>query len=199
MKTEDEHLTVTGKAQSDSEAASISDQIGQNIEKVVELQKREWERITPAQRRLERVSRFVARPLYLVALLWFVAIWIGLNVTASSLGFVAFDPPPFQWLDTLITFVALLTTTVVLISQNRQTKLEQQHAHLDLQVNLLTEQKVTKLIHLIEELRRDLPFVKDRHDQEAATMQQGADAAQMVSALHKGGLTREEDELKSKP
>ena len=58
--------------------------------------------------------------------------------------------------------IALVTTTIVLIAQNRQSRLEQQHTHLGLQVNLLTEQKVTKLIHLIEELRKDMPMVRDR-------------------------------------
>jgi uncharacterized membrane protein len=43
--------------------------------------------------------------------------------------------------------------------------------------------KVTKLIHLLEELRRDLPMVKDRHDPEAASLQQRTDTAQMLSAL----------------
>jgi uncharacterized membrane protein len=76
-----------------------------------------------------------------------------------------------------------------LIAQNQQATLEQQRAHLDLQVNLLTEQKVTKLIHLLEELRRDLPMVHDRHVPQAAAMQERADAGQMASAIENVGLT----------
>jgi uncharacterized membrane protein len=45
-----------------------------------------------------------------------------------------------------MTLISLVTATIVLIAQNRQTRLEQQHTHLELQVSLLTEQKVTKLI-----------------------------------------------------
>jgi len=56
-----------------------------------------------------------------------------------------------------------------------------------LQVNLLTEQKVTKLIHLLEELRRDLPMVKDRHDPEAAALQQRTDTEQVLVALENAG------------
>jgi uncharacterized membrane protein len=48
---------------------------------------------------------------------------------------------------------------------------------------LLTEQKVTKLIHLLEELRRDLPMVENRHDSEAVALQQRTDPAQVLSAL----------------
>jgi uncharacterized membrane protein len=95
--------------------------------------------------------------------------------------------------------VALVTTTVVLIAQNRQTRFEQQRAHLDLQVNLLTEQKVTKVIHLLEELRRDLPMVKDRHDPQAAGMQERADTAQLASALDQVGLTNSGSEERRPP
>ena len=101
-----------------------------------------------------------------------VGLWIAVNGVASHLGAAPVDPPPFVWLTSFLTLAALVTTTVVLFAQNRQAKLENQRAHLDLQVNLLTEQKVTKLIHLIEELRHDLPMVRDRHDPEAVALQQ---------------------------
>ena len=177
-----------------SATESLADHIDQNIDAVVALQKREWDSVGASQRRLESISRFVGRPLYMVGLLCVVAAWVGFNLAAAVFHRVPFDPPPFAWLDTVLSLVALLTTTVVLIAQNRQTKLAQQRSHLDLQVNMLTEQKVTKVIHLLEELRRDLPFVVDRHDAQATLMQEGADAEQVLSALHEGGVTSDAKE-----
>jgi uncharacterized membrane protein len=55
----------------------------------------------------------------------------------------------------------------------------------ELQVNILTEQKTTKLVHLLEELRRDLPMVRDRHDADATKLQQPTDATEILSALEK--------------
>ena len=110
----------------------------------MELRRRELETATPAQLRLERVSRLVARPGYIVALLIFVAAWIVVNLLLLRRGSKPFDPPPFAWLEGFLTFVAMLTATVVLVAQNRQTQLAEQRAHLDLQINLLTEQKVTE-------------------------------------------------------
>ncbi len=72
---------------------------------------------------------------------------------------------------------------MVLIKQNRLAKLEEQRVHLELQVNLLTEQKTAKLINLIEELRHDLPMVKDRHDPESEALQKPTDPEQVLSAL----------------
>ena len=80
---------------------------------------------------------------------------------------------------------------MVLIKQSRLAKLEEQRAHLDLQVNLLTEQKTTKIIELLEELRRDLPMVKDRHDPEAAAMQQPTNPREVLAALDERRETEE--------
>jgi uncharacterized membrane protein len=178
-----------------ADATSLSDHIGQNIENIVALQRREWEQTRVSQRRVDRLSRFVGRPAYLVGVLGFVIAWIAFNLGASSFGWRAFDPMPFSILQGLLTLIALLTTTIVLIAQNRQTKLEQQHSHLDLQVNLLTEQKVSKLILLIEELRHDLPMVKDRNDPQATAMQEAADTAQVAEAIKEVGLTSESDQM----
>ncbi|HWJ36114.1 MAG TPA: DUF1003 domain-containing protein [Steroidobacteraceae bacterium] len=177
-------------------AGSLSEHIDQNIESVVALQRREWDSVGISHRRVERVSRFIGRPIYLVTLVGIVAAWVLFNSTAQLWGLKPFDAPPFEILDGLMSLVALLTTTIVLIAQNRQSKLEQQHTHLGLQVNLLTEQKVTKLIHLIEELRRDLPMVKDRHDAQATVLQERTDTAQVVSAIEEVGLTRGMEESK---
>jgi uncharacterized membrane protein len=168
-------------------APTLSAHIDQNIESIVALQNREWETVGVAQRRVEAVGRWLGRPLYLVGLLTAIAVWVSINVIRDTRG--GWDPPPFELLDGVMTLISLITTTIVLIAQNRQTKLEKQHTHLELQVSLLTEQKVTKIINLIEELRRDLPMVRDRHDAHAEALQESADTAKVVAALQEGGAT----------
>ena len=111
--------------------------------------------------------------------------WIGLNLLAPRFGIKAFDPPPFSWLIDLINVSALLFACMVLITQNRQGKLGEQREHLNLQVNLLAEQKIAKLIALIEELRRDTPSVPDRHDAEAEAMKESIDPHLVVSTMEK--------------
>jgi uncharacterized membrane protein len=166
---------------------TLTEHIEHNIESVVALQRKEWDTIGGAQRRVERVSRFLGRPLYLIALLAAIALWVGVNVFAT--GAVRWDPPPFELLDGLMTLISLVTTTIVLIAQHRQAKLEKQHTHLGLQVALITEQKVTKVINLLEELRRDMPMVKDRHDAHAQALQESADTAKVLAALEETGAT----------
>jgi uncharacterized membrane protein len=177
---------------------SLSEHIDQNIESIVEVQRKERRSTGPSQLLVEKLSLFIARPAYLFGVVLFVIGWIAANLLRPY-GVGPFDPAPFEILDGLLTFSALVTTTIVLIAQNRQAKLEQQHRHLDLQVGLLTEQKVTKLIHLVEELRRDLPMVKDREDRQATVLQESADAAAVISAIEEVGLTGDTPPQKKTP
>jgi uncharacterized membrane protein len=62
-------------------------------------------------------------------------------------------------------------------------QLAEQRAHLDLKVTLRTEQKTAKLIDLLEELRRDMPNVRDRHDPEATALQKSVNPDRVLAAL----------------
>jgi uncharacterized membrane protein len=193
--TENKDELASGNAERDA-SNSLSEHIDHNIESMVEVQRKERKATGTSQRLVERLSLLIARPAYLVGLVLFVMGWVAANLVRPY-GMQPFDPVPFGMLDGLLTFFALLTTTVVLIAQNRQARLEQQHRHLDLQVGLLTEQKVTKLIHLVEELRRDMPMVKDREDRQASVLQEPADAAAVISAIEEVGLTGDASPKKS--
>ena len=75
----------------------------------------------------------------------------------------------------------MLTATLILITQNRQTQEAEQRSQLDLQVNLVAEQKIAKVIELLEELRRDLPTVRDRVDTKADAMARSVDAGAVLT------------------
>jgi uncharacterized membrane protein len=60
---------------------------------------------------------------------------------------------------------------------------------------VLTEQKAAKLIDLLEELRRDLPNVKNRHDSEAAALQKSMNPDLVLAALDE----RSEPDARLKP
>jgi uncharacterized membrane protein len=165
------------------ETGPESEQINQNIEAVKKFYDREEQEISPPQRFVERISDFASRPMFLGFILIFVALWVLVNVGLKRLGFGAFDPPPFSWLQGILGLGALLTATVVLSKQNRAAKLAERREHLDLKVTLLTEQKAAKLINLLEELRRDLPNVKDRHDPEAHALQKSMNPDRVLATL----------------
>src|SRR5450830_762090 len=167
----------------DTPFESERDQISQNIEAVLEFYTREEQKVSRWQRILERISLFIGQPFFIGLILLFVALWMLANTVLRQFGMAELDPAPLFWLQGIVGLGALLTATVVLTKQNRLAKLAEQRAHLDLKVTLLTEQKAAKLIDLLEELRHDLPNVKNRDDPEAAALKQSMNPDLVLAAL----------------
>ncbi|GCE03796.1 DUF1003 domain-containing protein [Dictyobacter aurantiacus] len=136
------------------------------------------------QHLIERVTfNLLGRPYTLYAIMLIVLCWIIYNIICPIFGLQRLDPPPFSDLQGMVSFIALLTTTAVLITQNRQGRLNDQRSHLDLEMSLLVERKVSKVIELLEELRQDIPQVKDRRDPQAEVMKESADPAEVLSTF----------------
>lgn len=173
------------------------DPIGSNIGNILAFYSREDKTVTPSQRMLEAIINSLGQPFWLGAIMLFVILWIVVNFLMNQLGTKPFDEPPLHWLQGIIGLAALLIMIVILIKQNRHDKIEERRAHLELQVNLLTEQKTTKLINLMEELRRDLPMIKDRYDPELAAFQRTTDPEAVLAALDEHINTEEEKSIKS--
>ena len=172
-----------GAANMNSEDTRVPESVTRNIDAVSEFFETEERRISGSQDFIEKTSSFVGRPGYLVFLVVFIVAWLAYNVAAPRLGWKQLDAPPFSWLQGIVSLYALLISTAVLIRQARAARLAEQRAHLDLQVNLLTESKVAKVIELIEALRQDLPDVQHRHDPDAESMKSPANPHAVLSAL----------------
>ena len=138
---------------------------------------------TRGQRLFEKISLFLGTPAYVGANLIGAVLWIAWNIAAPELGFEQWDEPPFFWLQGFIALNAFVISTAVLIRQNRMSILSNQHAHLDLQVNLLAEEKSSKIIGMLEELRRDLPNVRNKVDVEAAELSKPTDTEAVLSII----------------
>ncbi len=163
----------------------LTDILDQDIETIVEMRLFAERKVSRHQRIIERVTNNIGRPRSFYLILTFVLLWILFGGFHNYIGLPAFDAPPFYWLQGLIGLSALLMTTAVLTTQNRQAKLMEQRRHLDLQINLLTERKVSKLISMIEDLRNDLPAVENRSDPEVQAMKEAVDPHNALTSLNK--------------
>ncbi|HEX3775949.1 MAG TPA: DUF1003 domain-containing protein [Polyangiaceae bacterium] len=165
------------------EQQHIPDHVSENIDAVLALRARSEKRLRRDQRAVEAATGVIGRPLTLYVLFGAVALWVGYNLSPSANGGHPFDPPPFFWLQGVIALYAAVMTTIILTTQNRQNKDAERHAHLELQVNLQAEQRTAKIIALLEELRRDLPNVRDRVDPVAEALQEIVPPNAVDSAL----------------
>ncbi len=159
------------------------DNINENVDTLASLAERAERNVSSHQRRIERFTAQLGRPRSIYVIAAFAALWTAVNALGPYLGVRPLDPPPFAWLQGVISFSALLMTTIVLTTQNRQSRHADQRAQLELQVNLLAEQKIAKIISLLEELRRDMPTVRDRVDEVAEIMKEPVDPHAVLSAL----------------
>jgi uncharacterized membrane protein len=159
--------------------------VNENIGTIAEFYARHQERMSLPQTVIEKISLFLGSPGYVAGSVVFLVCWIVANLVAPDYGFTQLDEPPFFWLQGIVALNAFIISTTVLIRQHRMAKLAEHHAHLDLQVNLLAEQKSSKIIAMLEELRRDLPIVQDKADREADEMAKPADPKAVLSAIER--------------
>lgn len=73
--------------------------------------------------------------------------WIFVNVGAIPF-MKPFDPYPFSLLTTAVSLEAIMLATFVLISQNRAAKIDDLREEIDLQIDMITEAELTKLMKL---------------------------------------------------
>ena len=172
-----------------AQATELPSSVSENIGTIADFYARHEEHVTTTQRVVEKVALFLGSPVYVASNIAFIIGWIGANMLMEDFGWKQIDEPPFFWLQGLIGLNAFIISTTVLIRQNRMSRLADHHAHLDLQVNLLTEEKTSKIIELLDALRRDLPNVSDKVDKDAQELAKPADPKAVLQAIE-----REEDE-----
>jgi uncharacterized membrane protein len=88
---------------------------------------------------------------------WFAG-WIVYNEAAHRqwVHMPAFDPPPFGPLTLIVSLEAIFLATFVLITQNRMSEVADQRADLDLQIDLLAEYEVTRVLMLADAIAEHL-------------------------------------------
>ena len=126
--------------------ADLASVLNRNIDS---LQKRhlKQEREASLQDKIaEAVTRFTGSLAFVYIHVGVFGVWILWNIGAIP-GFKAWDPT-FVILATEASVEAIFLSTFVLISQNRAARLADKRANLDLQINLLSEHEVTRLLTL---------------------------------------------------
>lgn len=165
----------------DGKKYPLSEQVVQNIETIIGFQTKQVQKLPLSDRIVSKIAAFFGKSEFLYLQLLFFSSWAICSHFAPQL--LPFGLPPFDAKEMGVDMAALLITTGVLVQQSRQNRLAEQRSHLNLQINLLTEQKIAKLIELVEELRADLPTIRDRHDLEAEVMQQATDPQVVLDIL----------------
>jgi uncharacterized membrane protein len=159
------------------------DPISEHIQTIAEIHKAAERRVSPQQRAIEKVTRFLGRPQFLFIILTTVALWMAVTLLLPAFGLRDFDPPPFVWLIGIINLGALLQATMILITQNRQNTTMEKRVHLDLQVSLLLDEKMSKLISMVDQLREVHPDIENGIDPHIEALKETVDPHQSLKTL----------------
>ncbi len=154
----------------------------ENLDQLNEFQDREDASVTRLQASIEAISRFFGSSAYFVFVVLFIVGWAAVNAWGYQDGLEHYDKPPFFWLQGLVSANALLLTVAVLIQQNRMARQSARRAHLDLHINLLTEEKVSKVLEVVHDLAKGLG--KDvRDESEIKGLAIAADPKAILTAI----------------
>jgi uncharacterized membrane protein len=126
-----------------------------NIHALLEERRKQDERMSLQQRIAARITAFTGSMTFVYIHAMLFGGWIIVNLGWIP-GVKPFDPFPFVMLAMWASVEAIFLSTFVLISQNRMAELADRRADLDLQVSLLAEHEITRLIHLVDDLSRHL-------------------------------------------
>ncbi|MDT4897218.1 MAG: hypothetical protein QOH25_2295 [Acidobacteriota bacterium] len=146
-----------------SETISQSEIVRKNTAAIAEMQRKITEARSLGGRVADGITDFTGSMAFVyVHVIWF-AVWILLNVGLIHIPRVSeFDKFPFSLLTMIVSLEAIFLSTFVLISQNRLAAASEKRAELDLQVNLLAEQKATKVLEMLDQITEQLDQVGSR-------------------------------------
>jgi uncharacterized membrane protein len=156
--------------------------VAENIERILRV---ESEALQPSSRSVaiaDAIGGFIGTiPFVVLQLVVFLG-WVVVN--AGLIPQIApFDPFPYPLLSSTTSLEAVLIAAFVLMKQNRMGVVADRRDHLDLQVNLLTAQRATQIIQMLDRLSTRLG-VDQRHNDDSRELGRHVEVEHLVEELH---------------
>lgn len=130
------------------EIPHVAEAIERNIRALLEIRRQLEARKTTQDRMADAITGFSGNLLFVYFHVFWFAAWILWNT--GWLGLPPFDEFPFGLLTMFVSLEAIFLSTFVLVSQNRLSEINDKRADLDLQINLLAEYEITKILRLTD-------------------------------------------------
>ena len=132
----------------------LSSVLALNMQRMRDRRIQEEERATLSERVSDAITAFAGSMTFVIIHAFLYGAWIGINLGLVP-GIRAFDPS-FVVLAMEASVEAIFLSTFVLISQNRMMAAAAKQSDLDLQINLLAEHELTRLVALVDAMARKM-------------------------------------------
>ena len=136
-----------------------------NIQTIIRLEEQQEYERSLSDRIGDTIGTFAGTITFVALHLALFVAWAVVNRDMIP-GIPAFDPYPFSLLTMIVSMEGVLITTFVLIKQNRMGARADRRNQLDLQINLLTEKEVTKVIQMLDRIAAHLKIEQEVADAE---------------------------------
>jgi uncharacterized membrane protein len=138
---------------------AISDVVERNIRTIIRLRLKADSERSLQDRIADGVTAFSGRMVFVyLHIVWF-SLWVLLNT--GRLGVPVFDPFPYGLLTMIVSLEAIFLSTFVLISQNRLSDEAEHRADLTLQIGLLTERELTRVLKMLDAIQDHIGLPDD--------------------------------------
>ena len=141
-------------------SSGLATALERNIEALAERRRQETAGASFQDKLANAISRFAGSITFVAVHAALVIAWVLVNVGLTP--FRPFDPT-FVILATVASVEAIFISTFILISQNRAAAAADRRADLDLQISLLSEHEVTRLIELVARIADKLGIEEARN------------------------------------
>jgi len=148
------------------EPDSLNSSLRRNIEALRRRRQEEEKQQTLHERVAATITRFTGSMNFVYVHVAIYGFWI-----VANLGWIsAIEPwdPTFVILAMVASVEAIFLSTFILITQNRMALAAERRAELDVQISLLAEAEITKLVELVSEMaeRMNVPGAEEEDVQE---------------------------------
>jgi uncharacterized membrane protein len=159
---------------------SSPDLVRENIDKLLEHERQAKLQRTASQKVADWIAKVSGSVGFVFLNALFFIFWIVAN--SGMLSIKPFDPYPYGLLTTIVSLEAIFLSIFVLVAQNRLQYMSDRRAELDVQVNLLSEYEVTRILRLVSRIAEKLD-VDDAQDPELAALEEDVDAADLIQEI----------------
>ncbi len=135
----------------------------------------------------DRIADFLTHYFGTVHFLIFNAIFFTLWIIRNTpwFGFTPFDPFPFGLLTMIVSLEAIVLSVIVLISQNRQSKISDIRQRIEFEVDVRSEEEATKTLQMLHELHSHFG-IKTKHGGDLRRMEKQTDLEGIRRSLERG-------------
>ena len=133
---------------------ALSKVIERNIRTIIQLRLKASGERGSQDRIADAITSFSGSMAFVYLHLAWFSIWVLLNT--GRFGVHPFDPFPYGLLTMVVSLEAIFLSTLVLITQNRQSDEGEHRADLDLHIGLLAEHELTRVLQMLDAIQDKL-------------------------------------------